>query len=104
RPVATATCASDPSPRTTRRFQVSNGVDTYHPTPIDGRYTTPRPDHTYTYAVPGANKKVGFQELDSPVYDNYGEFRISTRQAYAPDCAGRAWHNFLYADGLQAFI
>jgi hypothetical protein len=103
RPVEDKTCAADPTPRTTRRFELNDGLRWYHPTTLSGRYSAPRADHTYSYAVFGEGHRPTFRVRDSPVYDNYGQFKIELRTAFKHDCFNRQWRNFLYPWGGDAF-
>jgi hypothetical protein len=97
------TCANDPLPRTTRRFQVNPAHVWRHPTPLTGRQTTPSADHRYEYAIKGVGVPVGFRQLDAPTYDNYGAFHIHLRRATDADCAGGRWRNFEDENGQHGF-
>lgn len=103
RPASAATCSDEPAPQTTRRFQIFDGSSWFHPTPLDGRHSSPRADHFYAYAFKGRGDVLRFRLLDAPASDNYGEFRLTIRPANASDCAGRAWHNFYAAWGAEEF-
>ena len=103
RPVAEDVCADWPAPMTTRRFEIHDGERWFHPTTLLGRYTSPRADHTYTYALFGEDARPVFRVRDEPTYDNYGRFKIHIRQAYSSDCLNRQWRNFLYGYGGDGF-
>jgi hypothetical protein len=103
RPVAASVCADEPGPRTSRRFEINDGNRWFHPTTMTGRHSSPRADHTYSYAIFGENHRPSFRVRDNPNYDNYGQFKIRIRQAYAEDCGGRQWRNFLYSWGGDGF-
>lgn len=87
-------CNDDPTPRTTRLFQVRPKNIWRHPTPLDGRHSIARPDHTYSYAIRGRGTRARFREIDRPTSDNYGSFHISLRRATIADCSGTQWKNF----------
>jgi hypothetical protein len=96
-------CEKDPTPRTTRLFEVLPKHVWRHPTPLDGRHSIARPDHTYSYAIKGLGAKAQFRELDSPTNDNYGSFHISLREATPADCVGNQWKNFENENGRPTF-
>lgn len=96
-------CQKDPTPRTTRLFEIRPKHIWRHPTAIDGRYASPRPDHTYSYAIKGLGARAQFRELDLPTNDNYGSFHISLRPATFADCASGHWRNFDDENGQRAF-
>jgi hypothetical protein len=96
-------CAADPLPRTTRRFEIAPGHIFRHPTPLDGRHTSPTPDHAYNYAFQGLGKPLDLREVDRPTFDNYGRFHLVIRPATAADCAGTQYKAFATSLGSQAF-
>jgi GT2 family glycosyltransferase len=96
-------CAADPTPRTTRRFQINPRHIWRHPTPLDGRHSGPRPDHAYAYAVKGLGVRAGFRVLDRPTSDNYGVLHIVIRPAVTGDCSGAQWRNFDDENGHPGF-
>ena len=96
-------CQRDPLPRTSRRFQLNNGSGYRHPTTLTGRYTTPRPDHTYSYAIHGLGRRLRARVLDDIKPDNYGAFRLTLRLAVPADCAHRQWRNFNNSAGRSMF-
>jgi hypothetical protein len=96
-------CKDDRTPRTTRLFEVRPKNVWRHPTPLDGRHSIARPDHTYSYAIKGLGVAAKFREVDRPTNDNYGSFHISLRQATTADCAGTRWKNFEDENGRSMF-
>jgi hypothetical protein len=97
RPVPVSTCTNEPAPRPTRRFQLNEGARWHHLSSLSGRFSTPRPDHAYSYALLGRDHKLSFRVRDNPSYDNYGQLKITLRPAVATDCGNRQWRNFFDA-------
>lgn len=96
-------CRSDPLPRTSRRFVINNGSGYRHPVTLTGRYTIPRPDHTYSYAIHGLGWRLRVRVRDQIAWDNYGAFHLTLRAAVPADCARRQWHNFVNSAGNPMF-
>ncbi len=103
RPTTKRRCLRDPLPRTTRRFQINNGNGFRHPTTLTGRYTIPRPDHTYSYPIVAGRHKLVVRVRDRPRADNYGALQLTLRAADDGDCVSRQWHNFVNSAGNQVF-
>ena len=61
----------------------------------------PRPNHTYDYAVTGADKRLKFRLVDPDSRDNYGVFLIDVRTAVASDCAGSKYKAWDYGSQQQ---
>jgi hypothetical protein len=99
----TKKCSADPLPRTTRRFQINPKHTFFHPTPLDGRHTTPAADHSYAYPFQGLGVPLRLRQIDRPTYDNYGRFRVVIRRAVDADCAGVQWRSFATEHGTRAF-
>jgi hypothetical protein len=97
-------CRNDPLPRTSRRFQINNGSGYRHPTTLTGRYTIPRRDHTYSYAIHGLGRRVSVRVRDNIASDNYGAFHLTLRLAVPADCAARQWRNFYNSAGNMMFV
>jgi len=96
-------CRQDPLPRTSRQFVINNGSGYRHPTTLTGRYTVPRPDHTYSYAIHGLGRGLSVRIRDRIASDNYGAFHVSLRLAVAADCANRQWRHFYNSAGQMMF-
>lgn len=104
RPATRRSCRRDPSPHTSRRFQLDNGGGFRHPTTLTGRYSVPRGDHTYSYPIRGLGKKLIVRVRDWPFWwDNYGALQLTLRKAEDADCAGSQWRNFTTKWGSQVF-
>jgi hypothetical protein len=99
----TKDCRDDPTPRTTRLFEIMPKHVWRHPTPLDGRHSIARVDHTYTYAIKGLGVRAEFREVDRPTDDNYGSFHIVLRTATAADCSQSQWKNYASENGVAAF-
>jgi hypothetical protein len=56
--------------------------------PAGGPYRTPRPDHTYTYAITGAGAPLRIRFADQPLDDNYGLLHIEVRLRMPCDDTG----------------
>lgn len=96
-------CKQDPLPRTSRRFVINNGSGYRHPTTLTGRYTVPRSDHTYSYAIHGLGRRLSVRVRDQIASDNYGAFHLTLRAAVPADCASRQWRNFYNSAGNPMF-
>jgi len=96
-------CTHDPLPRTSRRFVINNGSGYRHPTTLTGRYTTPRRDHTYSYAIHGLGRALRVRVRDHISWDNYGAYHLTLRAAVPADCANRQWRNFYNSAGNPMF-
>lgn len=96
-------CLRDPLPRTSRRFVINNGSGYRHPVTLTGRYTIPRRDHTYSYAIHGLGRGLRVRVRDFISWDNYGAYHLTLRAAVPADCASRQWHNFVNSAGRQMF-
>jgi hypothetical protein len=66
-------------------FEISLGPGFAHMTPVGGARTTPRADHTYTYALTGQGMPASFEFIDQPIDDDYGVFKIQVLSA--AECA-----------------
>lgn len=96
-------CRQDPLPRTSRQFVINNGSGSRHPTTLTGRYTVPRADHTYSYAIHGLGRGLSVRVRDRIASDNYGAFHVTLRLAVPADCANRQWRNFYNSAGNMMF-
>lgn len=73
------------------QFDTGNGFA--HVEPIGGPFTSPRADHTYTYAIRSAGEPVATRFVDDPVRDNYGVFSVLVRneeECAAASCVAAA--------------
>lgn len=96
-------CGHDTLPRTTRRFQLSGKNVFHHPTPLNGRQSTPSADHSYNYPELGRGGPLQIREVDVPTYDNYGRFKVTTRRAVDADCAAGGYRAFTNDRDRRAF-
>jgi hypothetical protein len=86
RPWTPAACSQFPLPHHWRNFEMRLNSGFAHRDPIGGPYLTPRPDHVYSYVVPGYGRKATFRLRDEYTPDNYGVVTIELRRATAADC------------------
>ena len=94
RPWKTKRCVRGNLPAHWRNFQMDNGSGWTHPALLGTAPTSPRSDHTYSYAVVGDSAKIRFRLLDRYVRDNYGALKITVRPATATDCASYSSFGF----------
>ncbi|NHC43835.1 hypothetical protein [Motilibacter aurantiacus] len=89
-------CDADdaPLPRHLGDLLIDAGGGFTHPQAVGGPYSTPRPDHRYTYVVVGTGKRIAFRVRDVNAGDNYGRLRLVVRTASRADCAGEGWRAF----------
>jgi hypothetical protein len=69
-------------------FQMDTGSGFSHVVPNGGPFTTPQPNHSYTYLVRGQGAIASFRIGDSNTVDNNGILQIAVRPATVSDCAG----------------
>lgn len=74
-------------------ISVSNGSVYAHPSPLNGPFSAPTPEHRYTYALTGVGLYALFRLRDNPgghpaTEDNYGRLTIQIRKAAPADCGG----------------
>lgn len=59
------------------QFKINLGAGATHIEPFGGPYTTPQPDHFYTYTLTGQGSQPTFVWDDTPLSDNYGKLEIT---------------------------
>jgi hypothetical protein len=83
-------------PRNGGGFRIDAGNGPIDPDPIGGRVDAPNPAHSYQYLIAGkgTSATMTFALSDRPTSDNYGQFKIETRQATKDDCRDSGWTRF----------
>ncbi|UUY03497.1 hypothetical protein LRS13_22970 [Svornostia abyssi] len=76
-------CAA--SPGTLAAFEIDTGLG-FSRRPSYDKGTAPRPDHTYSYRIEGANLPASFRYTDSNLADNTGVMTITITPANTTTC------------------
>jgi hypothetical protein len=82
-----------PLPREYSGFQMDLGSGFVHYEPYTGATSTPSPNHSYRYVLLGQGSRISFEQKDSAMRDNYGEYHITVTLG-TETCKKGGWQSY----------